>query len=110
MRRVFLFRFPSSFREQEIILALIFLFVGFSIAAPHFLRIANLLNVLRQVSLLGIIAVGMTMVIISGEIDLSVGGGIWHCGGILWSFHAIRLLLLVCHDYGRAHRSDDWPF
>lgn len=73
MRRVFLFRFPSSFREQGIILALIFLFVGFSIATPHFLRIANLLNVLRQVSLLGIIAVGMTMVIISGEIDLSVG-------------------------------------
>jgi ribose/xylose/arabinose/galactoside ABC-type transport system permease subunit len=52
---------------------LIFLFVGFSIATPHFLRIANLLNVLRQVSLLGIIAVGMTMVIVSGEIDLSVG-------------------------------------
>ncbi|MGQ9473115.1 MAG: ABC transporter permease [Candidatus Caldatribacteriaceae bacterium] len=73
MRRGFLFRFPSSFREQGIILALIFLFVGFSIATPHFLRIANLLNVLRQVSLLGIIAVGMTMVIVSGEIDLSVG-------------------------------------
>jgi len=73
VRRVFLFRFPSSFREQGIILALIFLFVGFSVATPHFLRIANLLNVLRQVSLLGIIAVGMTMVIISGEIDLSVG-------------------------------------
>jgi len=73
VQRSFLFRFPSSFREQGIILALIFLFVGFSIATPHFLRIANLLNVLRQVSLLGIIAVGMTMVIVSGEIDLSVG-------------------------------------
>jgi ribose/xylose/arabinose/galactoside ABC-type transport system permease subunit len=60
-------------REQGIVLALIFLFIGFSLTTPHFLRATNLLNVLRQVSLLGIIAVGMTMTIISGEIDLSVG-------------------------------------
>lgn len=72
MRRKF-FYFFSNFREQGIVLALIFLFVGFSVATPHFLRVTNLLNVLRQVSLLGIISIGMTMVIISGEIDLSVG-------------------------------------
>lgn len=41
--------------------------------APNFLTRDNLLNVLRNVSMQGIIAFGMTLVIISGEIDLSVG-------------------------------------
>jgi ribose/xylose/arabinose/galactoside ABC-type transport system permease subunit len=41
--------------------------------APNFLTAENLLNVLRNVSMQGLIALGMTMVIIAGEIDLSVG-------------------------------------
>ncbi|MCC7163030.1 MAG: ABC transporter permease [Anaerolineae bacterium] len=44
-----------------------------SLTSPNFLNVTNLLNVGRQVSLLGILSVGMTFVIISGEIDLSVG-------------------------------------
>lgn len=42
-------------------------------ATPHFLTVSNLLNVLEQTSINAIIAVGMTFVIISGGIDLSVG-------------------------------------
>ena len=42
-------------------------------ATPHFLTTSNLLNVLEQTSLNAIVAVGMTFVIISGGIDLSVG-------------------------------------
>jgi sugar transport system permease protein len=41
--------------------------------APNFLTAENLLNILRNVSMQGLIALGMTMVIVSGEIDLSVG-------------------------------------
>ena len=44
-----------------------------SFLSPYFLRIQNLLNILRQVSYTGIIALGMTFVIIGGGIDLSVG-------------------------------------
>ena len=40
----------------------------------HFLTEKNIINVLRQVSYNGVIAVGMTFVIITGNIDLSVGG------------------------------------
>ena len=43
--------------------------------APGFNSTGNLLNVLRTVSMLGIIAFGMTAVIVAGEIDLSVGSG-----------------------------------
>ncbi|HEY7410350.1 MAG TPA: ABC transporter permease [Vicinamibacteria bacterium] len=40
---------------------------------PHFLTVSNLLNVLQQTSINAVIAVGMTFVILSGGIDLSVG-------------------------------------
>ncbi len=60
-------------REIGVLLALILLFITFSVSSPFFFGLENLLNVLRQVSLLGIISMGMTMVIVSGEIDLSVG-------------------------------------
>ena len=40
---------------------------------PHFLTVANLLNIAQQTSINAIVAVGMTYVIISGGIDLSVG-------------------------------------
>src|SRR6516164_9824539 len=44
-----------------------------SVAAPNFLTERNLVNVLRQMSMIAIIGVGMTMVIIAAEVDLSVG-------------------------------------
>ncbi len=60
-------------REIGVLMALIILFLAFSFTSPYFFGLKNLLNVLRQVSLLGIMSMGMTMVIVSGEIDLSVG-------------------------------------
>lgn len=49
------------------------LFAILSFISPSFLSVENVLNILRQTSLNGIIAVGMTFVIITGGIDLSVG-------------------------------------
>jgi ribose/xylose/arabinose/galactoside ABC-type transport system permease subunit len=60
-------------REIGVLFALILLFLTFSFSSPFFFGLENLLNILRQVSLLGVISMGMTMVIVSGEIDLSVG-------------------------------------
>ncbi|WRS30122.1 ABC transporter permease [Actinomycetaceae bacterium MB13-C1-2] len=56
-----------------IVAALVVLIVFFSVAAPSFLTVGNVLNILRQVSIVGICAVGMTFVILTGGIDLSVG-------------------------------------
>lgn len=55
----------------EIILILLFIVMVFTSKA--FIKPANLLNILRNISMTGIIAFGMTFVIIAGEIDLSVG-------------------------------------
>lgn len=52
----------------------IFLIIGImSFLSPVFLSTSNIINVLRQISTNGILAVGMTFVILSGGIDLSVG-------------------------------------
>ena len=60
-------------RETGVFFALLVLCLFLAIATDGFLTSTNLLNVGRQVSLLGIMAVGMTFVLISGEVDLSVG-------------------------------------
>ena len=62
---------------------LILLFIISSIASPYFLQLQNILNILRQVSYTGIIALGMTFVIIGGGIDLSVGSMTALVGGII---------------------------
>ncbi len=54
-------------------IALGVLIVIFSIASDSFLTSRNIINVFRQVSIVGICAVGMTFVILTGGIDLSVG-------------------------------------
>lgn len=60
-------------REINILLAAVILFIWLSIASPHFLSIDNLLLVARQISILAILATGMTFLFIAKEIDLSVG-------------------------------------
>ncbi len=47
--------------------------VFFSVVSPYFLTVNNLANVLTQSAFIGILAIGMTLVMINGEIDLSVG-------------------------------------
>lgn len=69
-------RFP-----MELILATLIIILVFT--APGFPSLGNLLNVLRTVSMLGIIAFAMTAVIIAGEIDLSVGAGAAMAGCIV---------------------------
>jgi ribose transport system permease protein len=60
-------------REIGLLIALILLSLVFTLLSPVFLSSRNLLNTAQQISLVGIMSIGMTFVIISGEIDLSVG-------------------------------------
>jgi ribose transport system permease protein len=52
---------------------LVVLFIALTIASPHFLTQTNLASVVRQTAVINIIALGMTLVIITAGIDLSVG-------------------------------------
>jgi ribose transport system permease protein len=60
-------------RETGIALAALGMFVILSVATPNFRDTDNLFNVMRQIALLGIVATGMTMLFVAGELDLSVG-------------------------------------
>jgi sugar transport system permease protein len=62
---------------------LIVLCVVLAIKAPNFLTTQNLLTILRSISMQGIIAFGMTLVIIVGEIDLSVGASVSFMGCLI---------------------------
>src|SRR5665648_1130133 len=72
-----------DFSKYGPLIALIVLFIISAITSPYFLKPRNLLNILRQVSYTGIIALGMTFVIISGGIDLSVGSMTAFIGAIV---------------------------
>ncbi|MDC7244814.1 MAG: ABC transporter permease [Sphaerochaetaceae bacterium] len=56
-----------------IFIVLLMLIIFFSFTSENFLNPLNIFNILRQVSIIGISAVGMTMVLLTGGIDLSVG-------------------------------------
>jgi ribose transport system permease protein len=60
-------------RETGILLALLIICTLLTLTTSTFLTVQNLLNVGRQISLLGIMAIGMTFVLIAREVDLSIG-------------------------------------
>lgn len=53
--------------------ALIILFVGFSLASPYFFTFSNVVGILIATAVNGLLALGVTFIIISGGIDLSIG-------------------------------------
>ena len=67
------------------LIGLIIFAVIVSVLNPRFLTHANILNVLRQTSINSIIAIGMTLVILTGGIDLSVGSILAFCGAVMAS-------------------------
>src|SRR5918994_3717884 len=70
-------------RRYGTVLGLLFLSAVLWALTPHFLTISNLLNIAQQTSINAIVAVGMTYVILSGGIDLSVGSIVAVAGVVL---------------------------
>src|SRR4051812_9791153 len=60
-------------KDNATLIALVVLVIALSLADSSFFTARNLSNLARQVTIIGIIAVGMTMVILIAGIDLSVG-------------------------------------
>lgn len=66
-------RVRRMFRESGVLGALILLIIVGALISPYFFRTGNLINVIRQIAINGIIGIGMTFVILTSGIDLSVG-------------------------------------
>jgi len=90
----------SLLSKYGIYFVLLGLIILLSFTTSSFLTLRNVLNVLRQVSINGIIAVGMTFVLITGGIDLSAGAVVAYAGVVASSFshpgeHATFVPILV---------------
>ncbi len=86
--------------KNKSILGLIGFVLIISFLNPRFLTVSNFLNILRQTSINSLIAVGMTFVIITGGIDLSVGSSLALTGAvsawlIIAGVHPLAVVLLT---------------
>lgn len=84
--------------EISLVLMLVLLIVFFASQTPHFLTGANIFNLAQTLAPVGIVAVGMTLVLISGGIDISVGSTAALAGVVisyLWTVLGVPLLLSV---------------
>lgn len=66
-------KFVDIYKKFGIYILLAVVFVVFAVAAPNFLSAKNVINIVRQCSMFGIVVVGVSMVMIGGGMDLSVG-------------------------------------
>jgi len=71
-RKNFLFKFLAS-ESSGIIITIVIMLVAFAFIIPNFFRPANFLNILIAGSLMGLVAIGESMLIIAGHFDLSPG-------------------------------------
>src|ERR1700730_9541144 len=81
-------------RETGILLALFIISTLLTLTTSNFLTVQNLLNVGRQISLLGIMAMGMTFVLITREVDLSIGS-IYAIAGLSTGMLIVQGWLLI---------------
>src|SRR5215207_9502982 len=63
----------QTLAEYIIVVAIVLESIFFAVYAPQFLSVPNLVNIALSIAITGILAVGMTAVILTGGIDLSVG-------------------------------------
>ena len=84
-------------RQARLAITLLLLIVATSFISPNFLNPINILNVLRQVALYGILGVGMTFVILTKGIDLSFGSTVALVGvvGALLMEQGVSIMFMV---------------
>ena len=88
----------SIYAKYGMFIIFVGMFAISSIMTPSFLRLTNLANVLRLMSITAIVAFGMTFVLILGEIDLSVGSLMALCGcctAIVWAQTGSPILAIL---------------
>lgn len=97
----------ALFQKFGLMIILVCMCILVGVLSPSFFTATNILNVFRQVSMNGILAIGMTFVLITGNIDISVGSLVAVSGvmvgemletnsGLTGVFLAVLVAILVC--------------
>lgn len=95
-----------SNRITGIVIVLLIMVVALSLANKNFLTVNNILSIVNQASMKGILAIGMTFVIVGAGIDLSVGASMAVCAMFLadfmlkFGFERLWLAIIVCFAAG----------
>lgn len=74
-------------KKQGIVIAMVVIYLIFAVISPQFRTANNFLLIIRQITTIGVMAAGMTFVIIGGNFDLSVGSLLSLCGVICIMTH-----------------------
>ena len=86
----------QALQRFQSLIALVLMFVALSLASDKFLSLDNGLNVLRQISINLCLSIGMTLVILSGGIDLSVGSVLAIAGAVAAGLLKSGIVLPAC--------------
>ncbi len=94
-------------KSQVVLIGLlVILCVAISVAAPQFYSVDNTIAILRQCALVLIVAVGMTMLLVAGEVDLSVGASLAFTGCVAMDVtnrtHSVTLGALAALAFAAA--------
>lgn len=81
--------------EQKSLIALILLIAVVALMNEYFFTLSNILNILRQTSVIAILAAGMTLVILTAGIDLSVGSILALCGAFAASMIGMEISVWI---------------
>lgn len=81
--------------QQKTLIALVVMILIVSFLNPNFFTTGNILNILRQTAINAIMAVGMTLVILTAGIDLSVGSVLALCGAVGASLIAAEMPIVL---------------
>lgn len=94
--------------EQKSLIALLVLIAIVSTLSPNFFTVNNLFNILQQTSVNAIMAVGMTLVILTSGIDLSVGSLLALTGAVAASIVGVEVNALVAVAAALGAGRCDW--
>lgn len=91
-----------SIKKYGVLIGLLFISIVVSIITPNFLTYINILNIIRQSTIIGLMAIGTTYVIIGGDFDISIGSTLALTAAIVLGFQehvpwyiAIVIALLI---------------
>src|SRR5215469_18369244 len=82
-------------QETVLVLTFIIVFVGVTLLNPGFAQPGNLVDILYNSSYIGVAAVGMTMVILCGHIDISVGAALGVCATVAGELAVAHIPLYI---------------
>jgi ribose/xylose/arabinose/galactoside ABC-type transport system permease subunit len=92
----------NFFNQQKILMIFIGMFVVLLIISPSFRDYKNLLNIIKKITIMGIISCGLTFVVVGGGLDLSIGSTFSLTGVLAIMFQSKGIIIAILISIGVA--------